>query len=128
VPAEKTGMYDLQRLYYPKYCVTEKPATDSRMKKRKSLDRKLACIRDAIDEARRRCDGDIEILICFDFNRHHILWGGGGTVVRQRKTEGVPIVYLAQEYGLLTCCLLGRLRGNMSGKSNSPPLTWSWQA
>lgn len=45
---------------------------------RQILEQKLAHIRRAIDEANARVGGEVEIVLCSDFNRHHCLWGRQG--------------------------------------------------
>jgi len=91
---------------------------DSRTEKLKAIDQKLACVRHAIDDARRRYGGEIEVLICSDINRHHSLWGGGN-VARRRKTEGAPIVHLAQEFGQQSMLPAGTITWQHVGKELS---------
>ena len=66
----------------------------------RKLQRKLACIRQAIDKTRREKGESVEVILCTDFNRHDSLWGAPEDIVRRRRDEGVPIIHLAHEYGL----------------------------
>lgn len=73
---------------------------DNQTENRQIMEQKLALIRRAIDEVCSRVEGEVEIILCSDFNRHHCLWGGSDRVVARRRNEGVPLVHFAQEYGL----------------------------
>jgi hypothetical protein len=66
----------------------------------RKLHRKLACIRQAIDDTRRTKGEDVAVLLCSDFNRHDSLWGAAEDIVRSRRDEGIPIIHFAHEYGL----------------------------
>ena len=73
---------------------------DDAAERDKKLQRKLACIRQAIDKTRREKGESVEVILCTDFNRHDSLWGAPEDIVRRRRDEGVPIIHLAHEYGL----------------------------
>ena len=66
----------------------------------RKLHRKLAFIRQAIDDTRRARGEDLEVLLCADFNRHDALWGAAENILRYRRDEGVPIIHPAHEYSL----------------------------
>ena len=66
----------------------------------RELHRKLALIRQAIDDTRRVRGEDVEVLLCADFSRHNVPWGAPADIVRRRRDEGVPIIHLAHEYSL----------------------------
>lgn len=83
---------------------------------RQVLEQKLANIRQAIDGVRQKVGGEVEIVLCTDFNRYHHLWGGGDGVVPRRRNEGVPLVHFAREYGLQSMLPAGTITWQHIGR------------
>ena len=62
----------------------------------------LAAVRevsDLISRFRKGTGHRTEVVVAGDFNRHDVLWGGEGTIMR-RQGEGQPIVDLMNDHGL----------------------------
>jgi hypothetical protein len=64
------------------------------------LEHKIILLQGAIDLARAEEGSDLQVVICSDLNQHSALWGGLGRVATARENEALPIIHLAQEYGL----------------------------
>lgn len=73
------------------------------------LHRKLAFIRQALEETQRAKGESVEVILCTDFNRHDSLWGATEDIVRRRRDEGVPIIHLAHECGLQSLAPVGTI-------------------
>jgi hypothetical protein len=73
------------------------------------LAEQLEAIRGAIQRARSETEGRLlEVILCTDFNRHNVLWGGPQAWTDTgRRNEGQPIIDLMQEAGLHSLLLAG---------------------
>jgi ribonuclease HI len=67
-----------------------------------ALVKQLSGLSEAVRTAKSEAAGEqVDVLLCTDFNRHHVLWGGVRAAYdHTRQNEGEPFVDLLQELGL----------------------------
>ena len=81
-------------------------STDGQAANEEQLRSKLQTIKDAYDRVKALTlssgrAAQVELLLCADFNRHHVLWGGAQAVGEAGRTdEAEPIIDLMQEKAL----------------------------
>jgi hypothetical protein len=75
------------------------------------LARQLEAIKSATQRARREAgDQPLDVLLCTDLNRHHVLWGGHRARMDVgRRNEGEPIIDFMQEIGLHSLLPVGTI-------------------
>jgi hypothetical protein len=80
----------------------EARAADTEAGRERDLANILQTLEVTIQKARQKTGtGQLEVLICADLNRYHVLWGGHHPVrARERRGEGDRIVDFIQETGL----------------------------
>jgi hypothetical protein len=87
----------------------EARAADTEAGRERDLEAVLQTVEATIRKARQQAGtGQLEVLICADLNRYHVLWGGYHPVrARERRGEGDRIVDFVQEMGLNSLLLAG---------------------
>jgi hypothetical protein len=80
----------------------EARAADTEAGRERDLEAVLQTVEVTIRKAQQQAGtGQLEVLICADLNRYHVLWGGYHPVrARERRGEGDRIVDFVQEMGL----------------------------
>jgi len=80
----------------------EARASDVEAQRERDLEAVMQTLRTTIKAVERETEsGRMDVLVCADLNRHHVLWGGYyPTRARERRGEGNRIVDFMQEAGL----------------------------